>query len=126
MDGVELHAATAQPISLVIQDSVDPPSQISLHYWLGCKASQAIGCTDYNFDGLPQAEEYELKTVSSPEVRAGASTSSKPALTIRCWCMANVCPSSSVEKTHKTTSWPWVAALCALKDLGSSLCGTTR
>ena len=71
MDGVELHAATAQPISLVIQDSVDPPNQISLHYWLGCKASQAIGCTDYNFDGLPQVEEYELKTVASPEVRSG-------------------------------------------------------
>ncbi len=71
VDGVELHAATAQPISIVIQDSVDPPNQISLHYWLGCKASQAIGCTDYNFDGLPQAEEYELKTVSSPEIRAG-------------------------------------------------------
>lgn len=70
-DGMELHAATSQPISIVIQDSVDPPSQISLHYWIGCKASQAIGCTDYNFDGLPQVEEYEIRTVSSPETRAG-------------------------------------------------------
>ena len=70
-DGDEVHAATSQPISIVIQDSVDPPNQVSLHYWMGCKASQAIGCTDYNFDGLPQVEEYEVRTVSSPETRAG-------------------------------------------------------
>jgi hypothetical protein len=56
---------------VLIQDSVDPPNQISLHYWIGCKASKAIGCSDYNFDGLPNEDEYEMKTLSSPETRAG-------------------------------------------------------
>ena len=58
-------------MSIVVQDSVDPPRQLNLHYWVGCKASEAIGCTDYNFDGLPNEDEYEVKTLSSPETRAG-------------------------------------------------------
>ena len=74
MDQEERHAGAAgvgQPVSIVIQDSVEPPRQISLHYWIGCKASDAIGCTDYNFDGLPNEDEYEAITLSSPETRAG-------------------------------------------------------
>ncbi|MEK9650774.1 MAG: hypothetical protein VW102_01095 [Poseidonia sp.] len=74
MDGTERHAGAAgvgQSVSIVVQDSVDPPRQLSLHYWVGCKASDAIGCTDYNFDGLPNEDEYELATLSSPETRAG-------------------------------------------------------
>tara|TARA_B100000900_G_scaffold346589_2_gene311418 strand:+ start:3119 stop:8527 length:5409 start_codon:yes stop_codon:yes gene_type:complete len=74
MDGEERHAGSAgvgQSVSIVVQDSVDPPRQLNLHYWVGCKASDAIGCTDYNFDGLPNEDEYEMKTLSSPETRAG-------------------------------------------------------
>ena len=74
VDGVERHAApsgSGQPVDVFIQDSVDPPTQITLNYWIGCRASEAIGCTDYNFDGLPNADEYELKTLSSPETRVG-------------------------------------------------------
>ena len=74
MDGEERHAGApgaGQSVSIVVQDSVDPPRQLNLHYWVGCKASEAIGCTDYNFDGLPNEDEYEVKTLSSPETRAG-------------------------------------------------------
>ena len=74
MDGEERHAGATgvgQAVSIVVQDSVDPPRQLNLHYWVGCKASDAIGCTDYNFDGLPNEDEYEMKTLSSPETRAG-------------------------------------------------------
>lgn len=73
-DSVERHAApsgSGQAVDVFIQDSVDPPTQITLNYWVGCKASEAIGCNDYNFDGLPNADEYELKTLSSPETRTG-------------------------------------------------------
>ena len=74
-DGEERHAGPPAPggqsLSVVIQDSVEPPNQISLHYWIGCKASTAIGCSDYNFDGLPNEDEYEIKTLSSPEIIAG-------------------------------------------------------
>ena len=74
MDNEERHAGApgvGQSVSIVVQDSVDPPRQLNLHYWVGCKASDAIGCTDYNFDGLPNEDEYEVKTLSSPETRAG-------------------------------------------------------
>lgn len=74
VDGVERHASppgSGQSVDVFIQDSVDPPTQITLNYWIGCKASVALGCTDYNFDGLPNADEYELKTLSSPETRTG-------------------------------------------------------
>ena len=73
-EGEERHVGSAgagQPVSIVIQDSVDPPTQITLNYWIGCRASEAIGCTDYNFDGLPNADEYEVTIISSPETRAG-------------------------------------------------------
>lgn len=73
-DGEERHAGATgvgQAVSIVVQDSVDPPKQISLHYWVGCRASEAIGCNDYNFDGLPNEDEYELMTLSSPETRTG-------------------------------------------------------
>ena len=73
-DGEERHAGSTgvgQAVSIVIQDSVDPPQQITLNYWVGCLASDAIGCNDYNFDGLPNEDEYERKTLSSPETRTG-------------------------------------------------------
>ena len=74
VDGIERHAAppgSGQPVDIFIQDSVDPPTQITLNYWIGCRANEALGCTDYNFDGLPNADEYELMTLSSPETRTG-------------------------------------------------------
>ncbi|MBQ70380.1 MAG: hypothetical protein CMA65_02690 [Euryarchaeota archaeon] len=73
-DGEERHAGSAgvgQAVSVVVQDSVDPPQQITLNYWVGCLASDAIGCNDYNFDGLPNEDEYVRKTLSSPETRVG-------------------------------------------------------
>jgi hypothetical protein len=74
-DGEERHAGPPSPggqaISIVVQDSVDPPNQLTLNYWIGCKASEAIGCSDYNFDGLPNLDEYELKTLTSPDTQAG-------------------------------------------------------
>ena len=74
-DGSERHAGPPAPggqaLSVVVQDSVDPPSQLTLNYWIGCKVSEAIGCSDYNFDGLPNANEYELKVLNSPETQTG-------------------------------------------------------
>ena len=38
-DGEERHVGSAgagQPLSIVVQDTVDPPNQINLHYWVGC------------------------------------------------------------------------------------------
>lgn len=73
-EGEERHVGSAgagQPLSIVVQDTVDPPNQINLHYWVGCNPSEAIGCHDYNFDGLPNEDEYEMTTLSSPERRAG-------------------------------------------------------
>ncbi|HJL97059.1 MAG TPA: hypothetical protein QF401_02800, partial [Candidatus Poseidoniaceae archaeon] len=74
-DGSERHAGPPAPggqaVSIVIQDSVDPPNQVTLNYWIGCKASEALGCSDYNFDGLPNSDEYEMKTLTSPDTQAG-------------------------------------------------------
>ena len=74
-DGQERHvgppAPGGQAVTVNIQDSVDPPTQISLHYWVGCKSTVAIGCHDFNFDGLPQEDEYTEKILSSPETIAG-------------------------------------------------------
>ncbi len=46
VDGVERHASpsgSGQAVDVFIQDSVDPPTQITLNYWIGCKASVALG-----------------------------------------------------------------------------------
>ena len=74
-DGQERHvgppAPGGQSITVNIQDSVDPPTQLTFHYWIGCKSTVALGCHDFNFDGLPQEDEYTEKTFSSPETIAG-------------------------------------------------------
>ena len=74
-DGQERHvgppAPGGQAITINIQDSVDPPTQVTLHYWVGCKSTVAIGCHDFNFDGFPQEDEYEEKILSSPETIVG-------------------------------------------------------
>ena len=70
-DGSEVHKGSPdQSIEIVIQDSVDPPSRIDLHYWLGCK-SRHEKCSDTNFNGLPEPLEYRTMTLTSPEVKAG-------------------------------------------------------
>ena len=74
-DGQERHvgppAPGGQSITVNIQDSVDPPTQLTFHYWIGCKSTVALGCHDFNFDGLPQEDEYTEKTFSSPETITG-------------------------------------------------------
>ncbi|RPG75311.1 MAG: hypothetical protein CBE08_003945 [Euryarchaeota archaeon TMED248] len=74
-NGDELHASlpapAGQPISLTIQDSVDPPTLVTLHYWLGCRSTVNTACNDYNFDNLPNHDEYQTKTLSSPEIKTG-------------------------------------------------------
>jgi len=58
-EGMQLHAGQ-QPISVTIQDSVDPPTQINLHYWVE-------GVHDLNYNLLPDADEYESEMLRSPE-----------------------------------------------------------
>ena len=74
LDGLELHKGPPHPggqaVSIIVQDSVDPPTQLTLHYWLGCD-SRHERCSDTNFNGLPEEIEYREKTLSTPEVRPG-------------------------------------------------------
>ncbi len=63
LDGEEKHAG-AQPISIVVQDSVDPPIEITLHFWIENQS-------DLNYNGLPEEDEYQTMALRSPEVRAG-------------------------------------------------------
>ena len=60
-----------QAIEIVIQDSVDPPQTVDLHYWVGCEAGEHEKCDDSNFNGLPEPIEYRSKTLTTPEIRAG-------------------------------------------------------
>ena len=70
-DGSEIHKGTPdQSIEIVIQDSVEPPTKIDLHYWLGCKSRHET-CSDTNFNNLPDPLEYRMMSLTSPEVKAG-------------------------------------------------------
>lgn len=60
-----------QAIEIVIQDSVDPPQILDLHYWIGCEPGEHEKCDDSNFNGLPEPIEYRSKTLTTPEVIAG-------------------------------------------------------
>ena len=75
LNGQHLHASlpapSGQPISITIQDSVDPPTLLTLHYWLGCRTVIDTRCNDFNFDNLPNSDEYQTKTLSSPEIKSG-------------------------------------------------------
>ena len=75
MNGQHLHASlpapSGQPISITIQDSVDPPTLLTLHYWLGCRTVIDTRCNDFNSDNLPNSDEYQTKTLSSPEIKSG-------------------------------------------------------
>ena len=58
-DGIEVHAGS-QPVSVVIEDSVDPPVEITLHYWVESQ-------DDLNYNLLPDANEYRTSLLRSPE-----------------------------------------------------------
>ena len=60
-----------QAIEIIIQDSVDPPQTVDLHYWVGCKAGEHEKCDDSNFNGLPEPIEYRSKTLTTPEILPG-------------------------------------------------------
>lgn len=75
LNGAHLHASlpapSGQPISITVQDSVDPPTLLTLHYWLGCRTVIDTRCNDFNSDNLPNSDEYQTKTLSSPEIKTG-------------------------------------------------------
>ena len=58
-DGIEVHAGT-QSISVTVEDSVDPPTEITLHYWIEAQ-------DDLNYNRLPDANEYRTAILRSPE-----------------------------------------------------------
>ena len=58
-DGIEVHAGS-QSISVTIEDSVDPPVEITLHYWVESQ-------DDLNYNLLPDANEYRTSLLRSPE-----------------------------------------------------------
>ncbi|MDP6899234.1 MAG: hypothetical protein QGF94_00145 [Candidatus Thalassarchaeaceae archaeon] len=62
-DGMELHAGT-QSISIVVEDSVDPPIEITMHYWVESQ-------DDLNYNTLPDADEYRTSILRSPEILSG-------------------------------------------------------
>ena len=71
----EMHKGPPSPggqaIEIIIQDSVDPPQTVDLHYWVGCQAGEHEKCDDSNFNGLPEPIEYRSKTLTTPEIIAG-------------------------------------------------------
>jgi hypothetical protein len=71
----EMHKGPPSPggqaIEIIIQDSVDPPQTVDLHYWVGCQAGDHEKCDDSNFNGLPEPIEYRSKTLTTPETIAG-------------------------------------------------------
>ena len=62
-DGVEMHAGS-QSIAIVVEDAVDPPTQITLHYWVEAQ-------DDLNYNRLPDADEYRSSVLRSPEMLPG-------------------------------------------------------
>ena len=62
-DGEEKRAGQ-QSVTVSIQDSVDPPTQITLYNWVE-------GEHDFNFNGLPDINEYSALVLATPEIQAG-------------------------------------------------------
>ena len=62
-DGDQMHAGN-QPISITIQDSVDPPEEISVHYWIENQS-------DLNYNKVPDPSEYSSMLFRSPEIQPG-------------------------------------------------------
>ena len=64
-DGSERHKGSPeQPVRIVVQDSVDPPTQLTLHYW-------RQGQDDLNYDGIPNENEYVTLLLRTPELQPG-------------------------------------------------------
>jgi hypothetical protein len=65
LDGSEVHRGNPnQPIRIVVQDSVDPPTQLTLYYW-------REGQDDINYDNMPDEEEYVTYLLKTPETQPG-------------------------------------------------------
>jgi hypothetical protein len=62
-DGVEMHAGS-QSISITVEDAVDPPTQITMHFWV-----EAVD--DLNYNRLPEGDEYRSAVLRSPEMLPG-------------------------------------------------------
>ena len=73
--GSEMHvgppAPGGQAVQIIVQDSVDPPQTIDLHYWFGCEPGDHESCSDLNFNGLPEENEYRSKTLTTPAILPG-------------------------------------------------------
>ena len=64
-DNSERHKGNPeQPIRIVVQDSVDPPTQLTLHYW-------RQGQDDLNYDQIPNENEYVTLLLRTPELQPG-------------------------------------------------------
>ena len=64
-DGSERHKGNPdQPIRIVVQDSVDPPTLLTLHYW-------RQGQDDLNYDKIPDENEYTTLSLRTPELQPG-------------------------------------------------------
>lgn len=65
VDGSERHKGNPnQPIRIVVQDSVDPPTLLTLHYW-------RQGQDDLNYDQIPDENEYVTMSLRTPELQPG-------------------------------------------------------
>ena len=75
LSGSQMHVGAPAPggqsVELIIQDSVDPPQVVDLHYWIGCEPGDHESCSDLNFNGLPEENEYRSKSLTTPETKAG-------------------------------------------------------
>lgn len=64
-DNSERHKGNpSQPIRVVVQDSVDPPTLLTLHYW-------RQGQDDLNYDQIPDENEYVTLSLRTPELQPG-------------------------------------------------------
>jgi hypothetical protein len=65
LDSSEVHKGNPnQPIRIVVQDSVDPPTQLALYYW-------REGQDDLNYDNMPDENEYVPMFLGTPETQPG-------------------------------------------------------
>ena len=64
-DGTEVHkGAPSQAITISVQDSVDPPTHLTLSYWVQHDH-------DSNFNGLPEENEYLATSIANPDIQPG-------------------------------------------------------
>ncbi|MBS72462.1 MAG: hypothetical protein CMO20_05890 [Thermoplasmata archaeon] len=64
-DGSEQHKGNPdQPVQIIVQDSVDPPTSLTLNYW-------REGEDDLNYDKIPNENEYVTLLLKTPELQPG-------------------------------------------------------